>query len=199
MSASEWDARSILDLRKIVADARPKVRQIPETSYTPPATDGDPNPVPVTVPARMEVYTDPDDLPAVMTGSSGTVDLAAQVSVLQALVVRMLEDMQIRRVVGRVTLAPTVPVVYQPSSPPVEFPVTWDTVPLEKPTGGTCIVNAAISWLGKVSATVKPDSLSMTGCTVVMKPLATVVPNTANPITIEVQAEYFYLPPYSES
>ncbi len=117
--------------------------------------------------------------------------LTRQVALLHQGVVQI-ADQEIRTVAGRAALPNGT---YQ-SGAVREVAVTWDETPLEIPTGGIVTVYAAIAWLGKTTARIVPGSITATGCTVEVRALAVVVPNAANPITVEAQALYLHAPPY---
>lgn len=185
------DLRSILDPLAAVVAARPRWRIIPGITYVPDGTEADPTPEPVTEPERTELYTAPADLPHEVA-ADGTVDLVAQVALLQAAVAQLHADVQIRTVSGRATLTSGIHQARQT----FELPVLWDEAPLRVPTGGLVSMQPAIAWLGRTTAHVKPGSLSAKGCTVIVSVLSTVVPTVATPITYEVSGIYFFVPPF---
>lgn len=113
------DLRGLIGPLAVVLAARAKFRQVPESTYTPQPTQADPNPVPIVVPASTEVYVEPTQLPAQIT-SNGTIDLGAQVALIQA-AVGQLSDQRLMRASATVT-PPAMPTV----NTAVDVTVPWD-------------------------------------------------------------------------
>jgi hypothetical protein len=172
----------------IASEAR--VLTIPEQTYTPPATDDDPDPDPYTVPARDVIDVDPATLPPEVLQGDGRVSLTQQVALLWGAVGKVPEQ-QIRTVAGRVTLTSGT----YSGGATQDFTVTWDDTPLKAPTGGVIAVREAVAWLGRVTATVVAGTLTSTGCTVHARFLATVAPTAGSPVTIEAQGMYLWTDP----
>lgn len=194
------DLRGLLDPIAAILAARPKWRELPETSYTPPATPEEPDPEPIVTPARTELYVDPADLPDEATGMGG-VDLGAQLALLQSMVAWLWSSQQIRQVVGRVTLT-AIPPGTAPTwaaGETADLAVMWDSAPLIVPADADVEVDAAVAWAGKTTGVVKPGSITSTGCTITVKNISgsVVVPVSAQPITYIVRGLYLYLPPYT--
>lgn len=199
---SDDDLRSLLNPVQAILAARPKWREVPESSWTPPATPEEPDPEPVVIPARTELYVDPADLPPEVVSQAGDgVNLGAQLALLQSMVRWLWTSQQIREATGRVTLT-AIPPGTAPTwaaGESADLAVTWDATPLIVPADGDVEVDAAIAWAGKTSAVVKPGSITSTGCTITVKNISgsVVVPVAAQPITYIVRALYLYLPPYT--
>lgn len=193
------DVRALFDPIAILRAARPKFREVPEQTYTPPATAGDPDPAPVTVPARTEVYTDPADLPDEVK-VDGTVDLITQLGIVQAGLARVVADLQIRTVFASTTLAPTVPLTLAAGSTR-DVALTWATPPLAHVLGAVARLDVGVAWQGKVTGHVKDGSVTDTGCTVTVTVVGvgTVVITTALPLTVNADGLYLYWPPYTGS
>jgi len=165
-----------------------------DANQTPPATPDNPNPDPVIVTPPVRFGPIAEDLPAVLRtgiGPDAGIDLAKMGGATWDVVHRILNRQQ-RVAVGRTTVTTGVWLAGSTR----EITVAWDEKPLATPAAGAVMVYAAIAWLGKTTATVKPGSITSTGCTLVVKALAAVTPVVANPITYEVQAAYDYFPPY---
>lgn len=195
------DARLFLDPLEVIRNARSKSWNYTfEMWQTPLPTPDNPDPEPVPVespPVRFGPVA--EDLPGVLIesvpGPNGTrvpgINLASQIGVMWG-ALGQIQDQEIRSVAGRVA----VPNGTYMANQVVELPVLWDETPLEVPTGGVVSIHSAIAWLGKTTAKIKPGSLTETGCTVVVRALAPVVPTNGNPITVEAQALYLYTPPF---
>lgn len=197
---SDDDLRSLLDPIAAILAARPKWREVPESTYTPPATPEEPDPEPIVTPARTELYVDPADLPDEVTGMGG-VDLGAQLALLQSMVAWLWSSQQIRMATGRVTLT-AIPPGTSPTwtaGETADLPVLWDAPPLIVPVDGDVEVEATLVWQGKTTGQVKAGSITSTGCTVTVKNVSgsVVVPTSSQPITYIVRAQYLYLPPYT--
>lgn len=167
-----------------------RLRTVPAQTFTPPATDDDPDPEPYTLPAREVVEVDPDTLPAEVLRGDGRVSLTQQVAMLWGAVGRVPEQ-EIRTVAGRVALTTGTYLAGATTT----LTLTWDEAPLKTPTGGVTAVQAAVAWLGRVTATVVPGTLSATGCTVRVHFLAAVAPSAGQPVTVEAQGMYLWTPP----
>ncbi|QJY46648.1 hypothetical protein [Pseudonocardia broussonetiae] len=207
ISSSETVKEEIADIRAVVdplaAIRAARARKYVYTSdrwYTPPPTEADPDPDPVPVadpPTRLGVLA--EEMPAVLVrdtpdangGTVASISIPDHLALLHG-ALNQISDREIRSVAGR-TLVPSGPSL---AGAVRELAVTWDEEPLEVPTGGITTIYAAIEWLGKTTAQIKPGSLTLTGCTVVVKTLATISPSSGSPITVEAQALYDYVPPY---
>lgn len=180
------DVRALLDPLAVIREARAR-----KFRYR----DDDPD----TVPPRVGVLAEelPDvlvtDAPDAAGGPTASIDLGSQIGVLWGAIGQIL-DQEIRSVAGR-TSVPNGPML---AGREVELPIEWDETPLEVPTGGIVTVQSAIAWLGRVTARIKPGSITADGCTVVVRALAAVSPNSGSPITVEAQALYVWVPPYEE-
>lgn len=185
------DLRELLDPISAVLRARPKWRRVPERAIEqPPDSDGNPR-SPVTIPARTEVYVDPAELPAEVA-EDGSVDLGAQLAVVQSMLAWIWDEMQLRTVTARYVLddGPYL------AGRTLEIPVTWDETPQKTPTSATAAVNASIAWLGRTAPSIKPGSVTATGATLVVRVLSAISPNANNPIVYDVTGTYFWVPPY---
>lgn len=186
-----------LDPRAIVKAALVKAEVIPETTYTPPGTANDPNPEPVTVPARTVIAPLLDALPDVLKTADGLhYDLGGAVGMLWAL----LQSMEIRTVTGHVTLTAIpggVGGTIWAAGASFEKPITWDVAAPEEPTGVLVSAEAGILSAGKTVATLKAGTATTTGATLVCKNVSggNVIVNASNPITYNAQAMYLYTPP----
>lgn len=197
------DLRSMLDPLATIRAARARrYVRIADKWHTPPPTTTDPTPTPVPVPdPPVSVGVIAEELPSHLQvttpsatggGSEVAINLNEMIGVLWG-AVGQIQDQEIRSVAGRAALPNGV---YAAGSV-TEVAVRWDATPLEVPTGGVVSVYAAIAWLGKVTALIKPGTLTATGCTVQVRALTAVVPSAANPVTVEAQALYLYSPPYT--
>lgn len=173
-----------------VLSASARWTTVPESTYTPPATDEDPDPDPIVTPERQVIAVDPADLPAEIVDEHGRVSLTQQVAMLWG-AVRQVPDQEIRTVVGRVTLDSGTYL----AGATQDLPVAWDSAPLKVPTGAVVTVHAGVAWMGKVTAAVVPDSLTAQGCVVRVRFLAAVVPRPNQPVTLEPQGLYLWTPP----
>lgn len=185
---------SPIDPRAIVRAARARVRTIPGWTTTPPATPEIPDPEPIEVPGRIVIGPSGDDIPDVLKSADGQFNIGAGLGLLWAL----LQSMEIRSVVGRVTLTAkpvTTPVWSAGQS--VELPMTWDQVPPETPTGVLVSVEAGVAWMGKTTASVQDGSVTLTGCRIVVTNIGSsaVVPSASQPITYTAQALFLHTPP----
>lgn len=191
------DLRALLDPLRVVLSARPKFRQMPEQVWTPPASEGMPNPDPIVSPARTEVFTDPADLPAALV-TDGAVDLGAQLSLVQAALARF-GDLQIRTVTGATTSAPVVALTLG-SGTSHDFPVTWQAPPLAPVKGAVCRIDASVVAAGRLRAVVLDDSVTDSGCTVRVTVVGAgaVTVGIALPLTVTATGLYLYWPPFQE-
>lgn len=193
---SEDDLRALLNPIAAILAARPRYREVPESIYQPPSIDGGSPPEPVIRPAHTELYVDPADLPAEVVGADGEgVSLGGQLALVQSMLAWVWGEMQIRAAVGRVTLTSGGPFL---AGQERDFNITWDEPPLKTPTGGVVTVHAGVAWMGKVTAVIVPGTLTVTGCTVRAAFLNTVVPSGGQPVTLEPQGLYLWVPPYGE-
>lgn len=184
------DLRELLDPIAAVLGARPKWRQVPEQVVEqPPDSEGEPR-LPVVIPARTEVYVDPDELPEEITDGGG-VNIGAQIAVVQSMLAWIWDKMQFRSVTAQHVLTGTYLAGRE-----VEVPLTWDETPEKTPTSASVTINAPIAWLGRTSARIKPGSVTVTGATVVVYIVSTIAPGSSNPITYDVTGTYFWVPPY---
>lgn len=194
MAEQPVDLRKVLDLAAVLANARPKMRTIPATTYTPAPTTEDPNPEPIPVPERTEVYVDPAELPEAVTTTDGrgrpALDLGAQLALLQARVAQM-GDARTRVAAGRATVTSGVYL----AGATFEVPILFDTPALAVPESGWVQIQPAIAWLGRTKAVVKEGSFTKTGCTITVTALNAISLAAANPITYEIVALYSYTPP----
>lgn len=195
------DLRAILDPLATIRAARArKFVYTAETTYTPPATEQDPDPTPVDVEAPTRIGLLAEELPPELTfempeaagGAVASLSIPATVGLLWGALGQM-QDQEIRSVAGRVA----VPNGAMLAGATVDLSVAWDEAPLEVPTGGVVTVYAAIAWLGRTTALIVPGSITATGCTVRVRALAAVSPSAGNPITVEATALYLYAPPYT--
>jgi hypothetical protein len=184
-------AESPIDALIAVADSAVRKRTIPAATYSPPPTTDNPNPASYTVPAREVVEVDPATLPPEVVNSDGRVSLTQQVAMLWGAVGQVPEQ-EIRTVAGRVTMNSGS---YQAGATQ-DLSVTWDQAPLRSPTGGVVAVQAAVAWLGRVTAVVVPGTLTTAGCTVRARFLGTVAPTSGSPVTVEAQGMYLWTPPH---
>jgi hypothetical protein len=184
------DLRALLDPWAALLAARPKQRIVPAQTYTPAPLPNLPDPEPVTIPERTELYVDPASLPEELT-AAGSVSINALVATLHSAVAWMWDKQEIRAVTGRITLTSGL---YQPGV--YDFPVTWDAAPLKVPAGGIVATNAGVAWQGRTHAKIKTGSITSAGCTVTMTVVSATVPTSGQPLTMEAQALYLYLPPY---
>lgn len=199
---ADEDLRRLIDPLAAVVGARPRWRTIPGFTYTPPGTEAEPDPAPVTVPARSEAYVDPADLPAELAGD-GAVSLNEQVALLHAAVAQLFGDIEIRSVSGSVVVS-SVPAGLGPTWGPGEsatVPVVWSTPPLRVPVHADVEVSAPIALLGRTAGEVVPGSITVEGCTVRVHNISAtpVVPTAATALTFTARALYFYLPPFQET
>lgn len=188
------DLRGLLDPLNAVTVARPKWREVPAETYTPPGTTVDPDPAPVTVPAYTQVYTDPADLPAQVT-NDGAVDLGAQLALLQA-AVGQIQDQRILTVHASRTFASSL--VWQPGHIE-DVPLTWTAVPLAPVRGAFARLDVGVAFQGKVSASIVDGSVSDTGATarLTVAPTSTVVVSAGTPLTVHADGLYLYVPPFT--
>lgn len=185
------DLRALLNLPEILAAARPKMRTIPATTYTPEPTAGDPDPEPITVPERTEVYVEPTSLPEEIA-PGGQVDLVAQVNLLHARL-GQIGDTYTRVAVGRAVVTSGVYTIGQS----FDVTITFDTPALAVPESGWVQIQPAIAWMGRTKAVVKAGSFTTAGCTVTVTALNAIAPSPGDPITYEAVALYNYTPPVS--
>lgn len=184
-----------LDPAGVVRAAAITPETVPERTYQPPPTAGDPDPAPVTLPAQTRLATTLDALPDILK-PGGNLDLAAAVAVLWQLE----HSRELRAVTGHVTLTatpPTIPVGTWANGMTAELPVTWDEQPPVTPTTGIVVVEAGVAWLGRTAARVKPGSITPTGCVVLATAvgIVPVTPSTGQPINYSVQGLYLFTPP----
>lgn len=196
------DLRKLIDPLAAVVAARPRWRTIPGFTYTPPGTEAEPDPAPVTVPERSEAYVDPAELPHELI-SDGAVSLNEQVALLHAAVAQIFGDIEIRSVSGSVVVS-SVPPGLGPTwdgGESATVPVTWSSPPLRLPAHADVEVSAPIALLDRTAGEVVPGSITMQGCTVRIRNISAVpvVPTVATALAFTVRALYLYLPPFQES
>lgn len=196
------DIRAILDPLAAIRAARArKFVYTDERWYTPPPTEEDPDPEPISVdpPERFGVLA--EELPPQLVidspdGSGGTVpsiSIPAQVGVLWGAIGQIAEDMEIRYVHASQTLSSTL--ILQ-AGQTRDVALTWDEAPLDKVRGADARLDVGVAFMGKATATVIQSSVTDTGCTVRIRATATVVINTGNPLTVHATAAYLYSPPF---
>lgn len=198
MTTPGEDLRGLLDPLAALLRARPRWRHVPEGQFTPEPTQTDPAPEPVPIPARTEVYTDPADLPDVLTVDD-TVDLGGQISLVQSALAWLWGELQLRVVTGSVTVTggPNAPQPWAAGTT-MDVPVTWDQAPLRTPTGVVVQIEAGILAAGKTTAVVIPESITDLGATVRLTNVSggPVVVTAQQTITYTAQALYLWVPPY---
>jgi hypothetical protein len=186
-----------IDPRAIVKAATVKAEVIPESTYIPPGTANDPDPDPVTVPARTVIAPLLAELPDILKSPDGeSYSLNDSVGMLWAL----LQSLQIRTVTGHVTLTAVpggVGGTIWAAGASFEKPIVWDAAAPETPTGVLVSAEAGILSAGKTVATLKAGTATTTGATLVCKNVSggNVIVNASNPITYNAQAMYLYTPP----
>lgn len=190
MSTPE-DARSVIDHLASIRAVRARAVDIPAKVFQPPPTDVDPAPAPVVTPARTEVALLPAELPAALLGPTAGRDLGAEIANLWG-AISQLENAVPRTVAGRHTLTSGSWL----GGVSFDLAVVWDAAALAVPTAVSSIVYASLTSIGRTTAKVKAGSVGLTGCTVTVTTLTTVLASSDNPITYEVQGSYQYVPPY---
>lgn len=182
------------DALRAVLDAPVLKRVIPDEIWTPPPTDGNPAPGPVTIPGRTVLEVDHEALPGDVQPPDGQLDLATQVALLHE-AIRRTRAIQLRAVHAQATFTNNVP--WNVGTRTVAL--TWSTTPLAAVEAALARMDVGVAWQGRVSARVDPGSITATGCTVLVAVTATVVPTASQPITVHADGIYTYLPPYEES
>lgn len=183
------------DALQAVAAAGARWVTVPAQTYTPPATTDDPDPQPYTVPARDVIEVDPDTLPPEVLQPDGRVSLTQQVAMLQEAVRRQRQDVRLRSVHGQAVFASTL--IWAGGSTQ-DVPVTWDTAADAPVEAAIARLDVGVAWQGKLSARIKPGSITQTGCRVLVQVTSSsqVVITAALPLTVHADGLYNYLPPY---
>lgn len=194
------DVRSVLDPLEVIQNAPAvKYNYIDEMTYQPPPTDEDPNPTPIPVenpPLRIGVIAEqlPTELVHDSPNADGTPGKSINLGEMIGLAwgaIWQLRNQQIRTIAGRLIVTTTISFT-QGSTREVTIP--WDEEPLEVPLGGVVMVYSSLG--GKVAARIKQGSMTKQGCVVQAQALTNITINATNPLIIEAQAIYNYLPPY---
>lgn len=197
----EDDLRALLDPLQTLLVARPKWRTIPARDETPAPTPEMPDPPQVVIPARVEPYTDPADLPPSLL-VDGRVDLAAQIALVQSAVAWLWGELQLRAVTGRITVTGgPLGIGAWAAGAEMTRAIAWDQVPLRTPTGVVVQIEAGILSAGKTSAVVVPESITDTGCEVLLRNISAgpVIVTAQQPITYTAQGLYLFIPPFEET
>lgn len=179
---ADEDLRGLLDPLLAVKAARPIVRTVDVPG----------------VGEQLVAAVDAGQLPDValvplVEGGHG-IDLAAQLALVQAALGR-LADLQLRGVHGQRTFTSTL--ILQ-AGDTRDIAITWSSTPLAPCRHATARLDLGIAWLGKLSASVPPESVTDTGATVRLTASATVVVNSGQPLTVHADGAYFYWPPFEE-
>lgn len=176
------DLRAMLDPLLAVKNARPVVR----TVETP---DGAQHQVAAVMPEQLPaiaVIPDPD------RGSG--IDLGALVALLQSALGR-LADMQLRGVHGQRSYASTL--IWQ-AGDIRDIPIVWTSAPLAPCRHAVPRLDVGVAWIGKLSASIAPGSVTDTGCTVTVLATSAVVVAAGQPLTVHADGTYLYWPPFKE-
>ena len=148
---------------------------------------------------RTVAAVDPSALPDVATvngpDDAQKIDLGAQVALIQSALGR-LADMQLRGVHGAATL--TVTITINPGQTR-DVPLTWEVAPLAACRHAVARLDVGVAWLGKVSGSVVPGSVTDSGCTVRLTAASLVVITSAQPLTVHADGTYLYWPPFEGS
>lgn len=179
---ADEDLRALLDPLLAVKAARPIARTVE-------APGGG---------QQLVAAVDTDQMPDValvptVEGDVG-IDLAAQLALVQSALGR-LADLQLRGVHGQRTF--TSALILQ-AGDTRDITIPWSTTPLAPCRHATARLDLGVAWLGKLSASVPPESVTDTGATVRLTASATVVVNSGQPLTVHADGAYFYWPPYGQ-
>ena len=179
---STEDLRALLDPLLAVKAARPVVR----TVETP---DGAEHQVAAVMPEQLPevaVIPNPDQGPGI--------NLGAQVALLQSALGR-LADMQLRGVHGQQVYASTL--IWQ-AGDTRDIPIAWSSTPLAPCRHAVPRLDVGVAWIGKLSASIAPGSVTDTGCTVTIRATSAVGVTAAQPLTVHADGTYLYWPEFKE-
>lgn len=185
-----------LDPLAAVQAAAVEVQTTPAETYQPPPTPETPNPDPVAIPASTRLVPNLDALPAILKSADGPwLDLPAAVAVLW----QIFHSLEVRTVAGQVVLTAKPASVTGPVWSPgttAEVPVTWDEPAPIVPTGDDVNIEAGVAWMGRISARVKPGSVTTTGCVILATAVgaAPVVPSAGQPVALTAKGLYLHTP-----
>lgn len=180
---STEDLRALFDPLAVVMAARPIV----QTVETP---QGGQKQVAAVLPGQLPSVAVVD-----MVGGGQGINLGAQLALVQSALAR-LADLQLRGVHGQRTFTSTL---IWAAGDTRDIAITWTSTPLAPCRYAVVRMDVGIAWQGKLAASVVPDSITDTGCTVRITATAAVVITAGSPLTVHADGSYFYWPPFEET
>ncbi|MDN5931550.1 MAG: hypothetical protein L0I24_10890 [Pseudonocardia sp.] len=185
------DVRALLDPLAAILAARPRFRTIPQRSVTPAPTPEIPDPPPIITPARVEVYTDPADLPEEITTGAG-VDLGAQIALVQAALAQS-ATVELRAASAQVTLPTSMA-----ADTDYDLTAAWAGGPTQTVPVVVSTVAAGPGPLQVRAITVQTLAATTTGVTVRLRARRALLGLDPDD-RYDVNAIYSYSPPFEET
>lgn len=153
------DLRALLDPLASVRAARPRWRVVPDRTYVPDPFPGDPDPAPVVIPGRTEVFTAAADLPDEVVSPQG-VDLGGQIALVAAALAQY-TDVVLRPASAEITLPATFA-----ANTDVDIAAAWVDGPTQTVPVAVSVLPLGPSPLQVRAITARALTTTVTGVTV---------------------------------